>query len=322
MDLRDNTTLLYRPAPSGGRHKLANPAIERASTVLFDDLDAFDAAAGRRLDTPYYGRYGTTTIFELEALVAQLERADKSYGMASGHAAISTVLLAFLSPGDHALFPENAYEPTKHIATGLLRRYGVECDFYPGRIGRAIESFCKPTTKLIWIEAPGSVTYEIPSIDEIVAHAQARGILTVADNTWGSSWLFKPLEYSVDVSVVSATKYMSGHSDAVGGFISIHNCHRKLIEAGIVSLGAALSPDSAYLIQRGLRTMPARLARQAATAMQVALSLSTIDSISVIFFPPCPWAPDHDRWKRYFSGGNGLLTFALDGVLDKSSPGL
>lgn len=304
-------THLQRSTLSGGGYQLANPAVERASTVLFSDLDMFESAAQRRFETPYYGRYGTRTSFEVERIVADLEGSHKTFGTASGHAAITAVLLAVLSPGDHALFPDCVYGPTRQAAEGFLRRYGVEVDFYPGRTGKEIERFSKPATRMIWIEAPGSLTYEIPEIDELVGFAKTRNIMTVADNTWASSWLFQPLAHGIDISVLSATKYMSGHSDAFGGFISLSGRHRAMIEGSLTLLGAPLSPDSAYLIQRGLRTMPVRMRQQAASARQVASALGTAGEITEIFCPALPSSPDHDRWKTYFSGGNGLLTFAL-----------
>jgi cystathionine beta-lyase len=312
------TTLVSRPAQGTSVYTLANPAIERASSVLFKNLEEFETAAASRFEMPYYGRYGTTTVFELEALVADLERADKTYGVASGHAAISAVLLGFLSPGDHVLLPESAYQPTKHLATGLLQRYGISVGFYPTRAGADVDEQILPTTRLIWIEAPGSLTYEIADINAIVASAHKRGIITVADNTWASGLLHQPLEHGVDVSVVSATKYMSGHADAFGGFISIRDHHRPLIEESIAALGPALAPDSAYLIHRGLRTMPVRLKQQAASAHYVADSLTADPRVSSVFHPALPSSPDYERWKKYFVGSNGLVTFAVSGITKAS----
>jgi len=287
------------------------PAVQRASTVLFHDLDAFEAAAASRFEVPYYGRYGTATTFALEDHIARLEGADKTYAVSSGHAAITAAILAFLSPGDHILIPDGAYEPTKHLATGLLRQYGVNVDFYPGRAGAEIASCCRPTTRLVWIEAPGSLTYEIAEIDEIVDFARQKDIITIADNTWASSCLFQPLQLGIDVSVVSATKYMSGHADVVGGFISVHAKHRRRIEATLVALGAALSPDAAYLIWRGLQTMEIRLRHQAGSAAAIATALSSDDRIGEVFHPALPSSPDHGRWRKYFAGSNGLLSFTL-----------
>ena len=221
------------------------PPVQRGSSVLFGDLDSFERAAANRFEIAYYGRYGTPTTFQLEKLVAELECADKTYAVSSGHAAITVALLAFLSPGDHILLPAGAYEPTKHLSAGLLRQYGIAADFYPTRAGKEIATYLRATTRLIWIEAPGSLTYEIGEIDEIVACAKSQGIVTIADNTWASCCLFKPLQLGVDISVVSATKYMSGHSDVIGGFISTRSRHRKVIEAVLIALGPALSPDAA-----------------------------------------------------------------------------
>jgi cystathionine beta-lyase len=309
----------YRPSPSSPADHIGSdaagtwvaPAVQRASTVLFRDLDAFEAAAASRFDAPYYGRYGTTTTFALEDAVAQLEGADKTYAVASGHAAITAAMLAFLSPGDHILIPEGAYEPTKHLATGLLRQYGIDVDFYPGRTGAEIASYCRPTTRLIWIEAPGSLTYEIPEITDVVRCAQEKAIITIADNTWASSCLFSPLRAGIDVSVVSATKYMSGHADVIGGFISVNAKRRRAIEAALVALGPALSPDAAYLIWRGLQTMHIRLRHQAEAAAAIATALLSDDRLDEIFHPALPSSPDHGRWRKYFTGSNGLLSFTL-----------
>jgi cystathionine beta-lyase len=288
-----------------------SPAVQRASTVPFRDLDSFEAAAANRFDVPYYGRYGTATTFALEDVVAGLEGADKTYAVSSGHAAITTAILAFLSPGDHILIPEGAYDPTKHLAAGLLRQYGISVDLYPSRAGSEIASYCRSATRLIWIEAPSSLTYEVPEIEEIVRCAAQAGLITVADNTWASSCLFRPLQLGIDVSVVSATKYMSGHSDVVGGFISTHAKHRSIIEAALIALGPALSPDAAYLIWRGLQTMEIRLRHQAESAIAVATGLLTDDRLGQVFHPALASSPDHGRWRKYFTGSNGLLSFTL-----------
>jgi cysteine-S-conjugate beta-lyase len=287
------------------------PPIQRNSTVRFHDLASFEFAAEHRFDVPYYGRYGTVTTFELERLVAQLEEADKTYAVSSGHAGITAALLAFLSTEDHVLIPACAYEPTKHLATRFLRRFGIAATFYPARAGRDIASRFTAQTRVVWIEAPASLTYEIAEIDEIVACAKERGIITIADNTWSSAHLFKPLRRGVDVSIVSGTKYMSGHADAIGGFISTRTEHRPKIEAALVALGPALSPDAAYLIWRGIQDMDMRLRRQADGAHLIATALSSNRRVNRVFYPALPGSPDHERWRKYFGAANGLLSFTI-----------
>ncbi|WP_316195253.1 MULTISPECIES: PLP-dependent aspartate aminotransferase family protein [unclassified Bradyrhizobium] len=294
-------------ALSDGR--VLGPSVQRASTIFFNDLDALEAAGQRRFDVPYYGRYGTETTFELEKVISSMENADKAYAVSSGHAAIAAAALAFLSAGDGLLVPTSAYAPTKHLATEFLGRFGISVDFYSARAAQDIVSYCKPQTRVIWIEAPCSLTYDIAEISEIVAFAQSRGIVTIADNTWSSSCLFKPLDHGIDVSIVSATKYLSGHADAIAGFISSSTRHRKVLESALTALGPALAPDVAYLVWRGIQSVWVRLDRQAKSAMQIATALSRNAKLREVLYPALPTSENHERWKKYFSGANGLLSF-------------
>jgi cystathionine beta-lyase len=197
------------------------------------------------------------------------------------------------------------------LATEFLKRFAISVDFYPARAGRDIASYCRPQTRVIWIEAPGSLTYEIPEIDEVIACAKTRGIITIADNTWSSSCLFKPLDHGIDVSIVSATKYLSGHSDAIAGFISTRSEHRKAIELALTALGPALAPDVAYLVWRGLQTVEMRLRQQAAAAMTIATALLENSRLKEVLYPALPTSADHERWRKYFAAANGLLSFTV-----------
>lgn len=311
MELDTQLVHLGRP-PSGP----VNTPVYRASTILFDTLEEFDRAAGHGRHALTYGRYGTPTTFRLEEALAQLEQAHAAVLLPSGLAAISTTLQALLRPGDHLLMPHSVYKPARRFALEFLGARGIATDFYPAECGAAIAEHLRPRTRLVYLESPGSLTFEVQDIPAIVQVCRTRGIHTVADNTWATPLLFRPIEHGVDVSVQAGTKYLVGHSDVMMGTVAANASAWPQIETAVVQLGLCVSPDDAYLTARGLRTMGVRLERHAANALQVARWLQAHPQVARVCYPALPEDPGHALWQRDFDGASGLM-----GVFLRPVPG-
>jgi len=214
------TTLAHAGAPQAAGVTSVNPPLVRASTFLFDKLADFERASETPFDGPFYGRVGTPTTFAFEDAIAELEGGHRAIAAASGLAAIAGVLLAFLDRGDHVLVVDTVYEPVRRFCGRMLDRLGIETTFYDPLVGAGIGELIRPETKLVYMESPGSGTFDVQDVAAIVAVAQGRGIRTAIDNTWATPLLYRPLEHGVDVSIHAATKYIVGHSDAMLGVVT------------------------------------------------------------------------------------------------------
>lgn len=290
---------------------VVNTPVYRGSTILFPDLATFTAADNGSLSEPIYGRYGTRTTTELEHSIATLEGADHAIVTSSGLSAIVIALSAFLSSGDHLLMVDTTYGSTRRYCDSELKRFGIETTYYDPAIGAGIESLIRPNTKIIYLESPGSLTMEMQDIPAIVAVAKRKNILTIADNTWGAHVYFDSFAHGIDISVTSATKYISGHSDLVMGVVTCNKPHYPHLLRAYKNTGACASADSAYLAQRGLRTLAVRLRQHQENALQVAEWLSKRPEVEKVLYPALPGAPGHDLWKRDFTGACGLFSIAL-----------
>jgi len=288
-----------------------NPPVHRTSTVIFPDYATFHDYETGKNSHRGYGRYGSpTTDGLIEALVA-LEGADNAIITASGLAAITTPLLAFLSAGDHVLVPDSLYTSARMFVKHELTRYGVEVQFYDPTIGAGIAALMKQNTKVVYCESPGSNTFEMQDIPAIAKAAHAGGAILMADNTWATPLLQKPFDMGVDISIHSATKYIGGHSDLVMGavlckaeyFATLNRAHRNI--------GAVPSGDNAYLALRGLRTIAVRLKQHEAHAIEVAGWLQTLPEVKRVLFPALPSDPGHQLWKRDMTGASGLFAIEL-----------
>jgi cystathionine beta-lyase len=287
---------------------VVNPPVFHASTVLFPTLAALDAKAEAKVR---YGRRGTPTTFALEDAVSALEEAAGTVLTPSGANAITTTLLAHLSPGDHVLIADNVYGPCRHCGNEILSRFGVEVEFYDPLIGAGIERRLKPNTRLVWMEAPGSLTFEMTDIVAIVAAAKPRGIVTVVDNTWAGGVFFKPLTLGVDISVQAGTKYISGHSDIMLGTIACSEASYERVKTFAQRLGICVGPDDAYLGQRGLRTIAVRMRQHNANALQLANWLAKRPEVTRVMYPALSSDPGHALWKTHFTGASGLFGFVI-----------
>jgi cystathionine beta-lyase len=294
---------------------IVNPPVWRASTILFDDVAALRAAVKRPDDGLYYGRRGTPTQWSLaDALTALEPDAAGTTLHPSGVAAITTALLAVLEPGDELLMVDSTYEPTRAFCNGLLRRIGVTTRYYdPLVTGDAIDALFGERTRVIFMESPGSLTFEVQDVPAIARAARARGVISMIDNTWATPLLFPAIAHGVDVSILACTKYVSGHSDLMmGSATAVPGVFEAIRKAG-QGLGQCVGADDAYLAARGLRTMGVRLKAHGASALDVAQWLERHPLVSRVLHPALLGTPGHEWFVRDFTGASGLFAFAIRG---------
>ena len=310
-----------------GRHlevpvNTANLPVHRASTVLFDTLaqaeTAGHAVGGGERHATTYGTAGTPTTMALMDALAEIEgggHAVRAALMPSGLAAITTVLLALLEPGDHLLVTDSAYGPTRVFCDGMLARLGVRTTYYDPVVGAGIDALVRPETKLIWLESPGSYTFEVQDVPAICAVARERGILTAIDNTWASPVFARPFDWGVDVSVLALTKYWSGHSDLLMGAAVAREALWPMLWSTVRQLGQCVGGDDAYLVLRGLRTADVRMHRHQENALAVAHWLQRREEVETVLHPALFSHPQHALWRRDFAGAGGLFAFSLEPTL-------
>ena len=284
-----------------------NPPIYQASTLVFDNLS--ELAKAKKL----YGRGGTATNDVLAAEIAKLEKAEKSIIVSSGVSAISSVLLSLLKQNDHMLVCKSAYEPTRDLCNGVLNNFGVKTDYFTGNATKTdVESLITEKTKIIFLESPASISFEIQDLAEIVKLAKKHNILTIIDNTWSAGYFLKPLDLGIDISIQSLSKYVSGHSDILLGSISFKNI--KLFEEvwpNFYQLGDHASPQDCYLAFRGLQTLPIRMKQHEASALKLANLLEKNSKIAKVIYPALSSSTEYARFKKYFTGSNGLISIVF-----------
>lgn len=288
-----------------------NTPVYRASTILFPNLSAFEAAERGESPHPSYGRYGTVSTDALEGAIAELEGTDHAIVTASGMSAITVSLMSFLRSGDHLLMVDTTYGPARRLCDHELKRFGVETTYYDPLVGAGIAELMRDNTKVVYLESPGSLTFEVQDIPAICEAAHARGAVVISDNTWATPMYMNPLELGIDISLHSATKYISGHSDLIMGTLACNEPHYTPLLRTFRSIGACPSGDNCYLALRGLRSMGARLRVHQESAMKAADWLKKHPLVSEVLYPALPGAPGHDLWKRDFTGATGLFSFIL-----------
>lgn len=289
-----------------------SPAVMRASTVVFDNLDDFVKRKKRQPDGFSYGITGTPTARLLERKVAELEGGRHCVIAPSGAAALMTTVMGFVRGGDHLLVSAACYGALKTFAEKWLTRLGVEVELYQPAIGAEIASLIKSNTKMICMEAPGTVTMEMQDIPAIAAVAKKHGVLTMLDNTWASPLGFKPLEHGVDFSMEAATKFFSGHSDVLLGCISMNDHgHYDILRETQSILGQQVSPDDCFLVLRGLETLKLRVQAQSESTIKVARHLAQHPLVDRVLYPPLESDPGHAIWKRDFKTNGCLFSLVL-----------
>ncbi len=291
---------------------VVNPPIYRASTILFTSVQDLRDRYRHKYETVTYGRDGTQTHRALAEAFTAVEGSERALVLPSGVAAVASALLASLSPGDSLLMVDSAYEPTRDICDGLLAKVGIETIYYDPMIGAGIAGLIRPNTKLIYLESPGSLTFETQDIPAIVAEARKAGCRTIMDNTWATPLFFKPPRHDIDISIYSASKYIGGHSDMMMGILTCRAAlHRPIAKMAHGALGHAVSADDCYMALRGLRTLHARLMQHQETALILARWLADRPEVEQVLHPALPGTPGHEFWKRDFSGSTGLFGVVL-----------
>lgn len=307
---KTSTKLIHNQ--SGGRLlATVNPPIERGSTLLMKDR----AALYR--DKPSYGRMGLAVHRELESALSDLEGGVRAHLTPNGLSACTLAIASCVKAGDHILVTDSVYGPTRRFCTERLNAMGVTATFFDPDIGAHIESLLEDNTRAIFVESPGSLTFELSDLPAISAAAKPRSISVIADNTWGAGIFYRPLELGADISVQALTKYAVGHADAFGGAI-ISGDKRHASNVGICAeqWGISLAPDDAYMALRGLRTMAARLTVHQTNAFEIAEWLQSQDYVKRVLHPALNSHPQHSLWQRDFSGACGLFSIVLEEMPD------
>jgi len=321
--MSDETDRTATKLATGGRRKewtrgIVNPPVWRASTILFDDVASL-RAAGRNPDGGlYYGRRGTPTQWALaEALTGLEPGAAGTVLHSSGAQAVATALLAVLEPGDELLMVDTAYEPTRALCNGLLRKIGVTTRYYdPLLPAEAVAALFGDTTKAVFLESPGSLTFEVQDVPGITAVARERGVASLIDNTWATSLYFPAIERGCDIAITACTKYIGGHSDVMLGATTARSGWFEKVRKMSQSLGQIVGPDDAALGLRGLRTLGLRLKAHEAGALRVAEWLQGRPEIGQVLHPALAGSPGHKLWARDYLGASGLFAVELAGVGD------
>ena len=302
-----NTRLAHGGNDPHDYYGFVNPPVVHASTVLFPDA----ATMAARSQKYTYGTRGTPTTDALAAAIDELEGSAGTIIVPSGLMAVVVPLLGFLSAGDHLLMVDSVYYPTRNFIDTMLKRFGVEVEYYDPRVGAGIASLMKPNTKVVFTESPASNTFEIQDIPAIVEAAHAGGAVVMLDNTWATPLYFRALDFGVDITIHAATKYPAGHSDVLLGTVSANAaCWGKLHET-FITLGCSAGPDDVYQVLRGLRTMGVRLQHHQKSALEIATWLEKQDGVARVLHPGLESHPDHALWKRDFSGSSGIFSVVL-----------
>ncbi len=313
--MKDSTELIsltdYYDEVNGKIVKTINPSVYNASTVLFENYEDFFLANCGEYEGITYGtdRLPTQRVFE-EAL-RKIERGHITRAFQSGINAIINTLLAFTKTGDHILVCENVYSPTASFCIEILSRYNIDVTFVHPATGADIKDYIRKNTKLIYLESPGSNTFEIQDIPAVTKIAGERDIVTVLDNTWATPLYLKPLKLGIDVSIQSVTKYICGHSDVLMGAVTVNEKYSKKFDDFYSAMKIFASPNDCSLALRGLRTLKVRLKQHEKSALKIAQWLETVNVVNHVLHPALAGHPQHHIWKRDFTGSSGLFAFTF-----------
>jgi cystathionine beta-lyase len=320
-DLTDSkhglATRLSHAGRAGAKvHGFVNPPVHRGSTVLYEDMAQRKSFMRSRYEqATSYGINGSATHHALEDVIAEIEGGTRCQIFSSGLAAATVPLLGYLGAGDHCLVPDSVYGPVRSFCDTMLKRLGIATTYYPADISAdGLAPLFRNETKVLYLESPGSHSFEVQDVPALAALGHARGATVVMDNTWGIQ-AFQPFTHGVDVSIQALTKYPVGHSDVLIGSATVREEHHwRRVRDAALALGQYASPDDCWLTLRGLRTMAIRLERQMQSGLAVAAWLASRPEVACVLHPALPGSPGHDLWKRDFSGACSLfgVVFAPD----------
>jgi cystathionine beta-lyase len=296
--------------PSAGP---VNPSVERASTILYPTVESYMNRHDGFYDDVIYGLYGTGTTFALAESVAALEGGYMSVITSSGSAAITLGMMSFLQAGDHALVTDCVYGSTRKFCERALRPLGIEVSYFdPLADAETFSAAFRPNTRLVYFESPGSQTFEISDVPKLAAVARSRGAISLIDNTWATPLFFQPLQHGIDVSIASATKYLSGHSDVMLGTLTMSSAeYYERVKDTVGRWGNCAGPDECYLVHRGIRTLDVRLERHQRNAMHLIEWLQKQPLVKRVLYPALATDPGHAIWSRDFKGASGLFGVVL-----------
>lgn len=310
-DPREKQPSAAEAARRSGRRAVM-PPVSHASTILATSLSDFEAMrSARRGDDLTYGVHGTEGSYAFEEAIAELEGGWRTRLCSTGLTAVTAPILCYLSAGDHLLMPDTVYEPMRGFCDGMLKRLGVTTTYYDPRAGSGVRELIRPTTRMVYLESPGSLTFEVQDVRAIAAVAADRDCWTAMDNTWASPLYFKPLEHGVDISIQAVTKYLNGHADLVMGAVTTTKEAYPTLQQGWATLGLNAAPDDAYLAHRGMQTLKLRMERHWRNGLALAEWLSQRPEVAMVAHPALPDDPGHALWRRDFTGAGGLFAFTL-----------
>ncbi len=293
-------------------NRSVNPPVVRASTLIFRSIDELRKTQNKALKNPTgghfsYGREGSSTLFALQKILRDLEQCYHVFLTPTGFGSVFLSIFSVVRPGDEILLSDPIYSPTRLLTENYLKEFNISSKFYnPNNISDLKNKISKKT-KLIFVENPGSNTFEFQDLSKIISLAKKNKIFTAIDNTWGTPYLLKPIKLGFDMSIVAATKYYSGHSDVMGGSLAVNKRVFKYVEKANKVTGLRLSPDDAYLITRGIRSLDVRLDKHQENAKKVANFLSRNKKILEVLYPIKKHTQRYKMWKKYYSGASGLL---------------
>ena len=306
--IKQDTLLTTASLHPQGNHGIPNPPIYRASTIISDTLAQYRGEEPQAYD---YGRVGTPTSEAFETAVAALYGADDVVTTPSGLSAINIALMSFAKAGDHVLLPDSIYGTSRAFITKMLTKWGIEIEFYRPRMNEGITSLIKENTTILYLESPGSLTFELQDVPAMVAIAQNKGILTMIDNTWGTAINYNALSMGVDVIIEAATKYITGHSDVNLGIICAKGQNAVRLRHTVRMMGICAGPEDLYLGVRGLRTMSLRLNQSGKTGIALAEFVEQQKAVDKVLHPALASFPDHALYQRDFKGSCGLFGFTI-----------
>jgi cystathionine beta-lyase len=317
---RIDTMLEHAGRDPAKNYGIVNPPVYHASTVIFPTLETLLETRRDRASGAYegitYGREGTPTTRAFEEALTRLEGGYRAVTLPCGLGAIASSLMAFLQAGDHLLMPDQLYGPARAFCDELLKKFGVDITYYDGTIGAGIGALMRTNTRVVYLESPGSLTFEMQDVPAIARAAKQGGATVVMDNTWASPIFFRPIDHGVDVAIHAATKYISGHSDLMLGVATCNEQSFVPVKKTASAAGYCGGPDDVYMALRGLRTLGVRMRRHHESALAIARWLQRRPEVHRVMYPALPDDPGHAIWKRDYLGASGLFGFALNSFSD------